>query len=176
MLLLLLCASARHASPSQLREADEYEIKAAMVFTLSKFVDWPPGKMGDSTAPFVFGVLHSDLLARELEKALRGKTAGGRAILLRRLSAADGAQECHILFVGDADRKHFERLAGSLLKSGVLTVGEGERFIDAGGVIALVVKDDRVRLEINLQAAQKGGFTISSRILRLATLRGGTRL
>ncbi len=173
ILALLVFAFRKRGFSGQLLEADEYEVKAAMVFTLSKFVDWPQRKAG-TPAAFLFGVMDADPLANELDKALRGKSVGGRPAVLRRLNGAEGAYECQMLFIGAAARKRFSGMAESLLKAGVLTVGEGDRFIDAGGVIALVVKDDRVQLEINLSAAQKAGFALSSRILRLATLRGVT--
>jgi hypothetical protein len=55
----------------------------------------------------------------------------------------------------------------------VLTVGEDDRFIALGGMIDLMVRNDRVQIEVNLDVAQTSGLTISSRVLKIAIVRTG---
>jgi hypothetical protein len=52
----------------------------------------------------------------------------------------------------------------------ILTVSEGETddFIKAGGMINLVIVDNKIRFQINDNAAKKAGLTISSKLLSLA--------
>jgi hypothetical protein len=42
-------------------------------------------------------------------------------------------------------------------------------FINNGGMIQFVLKDNKVRFEINLIAAEKAGLTINSQLLKVAT-------
>jgi hypothetical protein len=57
----------------------------------------------------------------------------------------------------------------ALLKQApVLTVGEGERFLSLGGHIAFVVENNRVRFDVNKDAIDRTGLTISSKLLRVA--------
>jgi len=56
------------------------------------------------------------------------------------------------------------------LGPGVLTVGEGEAFAHAGGVIAFVIENRRVRFDINQTAADSAGLQLSSKLLSVARL------
>jgi hypothetical protein len=56
-----------------------------------------------------------------------------------------------------------------LARRGVLTVGEGEAFADAGGTISFVIVDNVVRFVINVTAGEKAGLRLSSRLLAIAT-------
>jgi len=49
-------------------------------------------------------------------------------------------------------------------------VGERDGFARRGGVIGLVVEDNLARFEVNLQAAQRSGLQISSKLLGLARM------
>jgi hypothetical protein len=63
----------------------------------------------------------------------------------------------------------------SIVGSSTLTVGETKGFADLGGVINLTVKENRLRFEINLDAAMQRPPKISSKLLALAKIvKGGT--
>jgi len=49
-----------------------------------------------------------------------------------------------------------------------LTVGEGEKFLQDGGIIAFVIEDRRVRFDIAQSAAARAMLTISSRLMSVA--------
>jgi hypothetical protein len=75
---------------------------------------------------------------------------------------------CHVLFISSGEGKHVgEDLAGAAGHP-VLTVGETEHFAEDGGVIGLLVENNKVRFEINVQTAGKAKLKISSRLLLLA--------
>ena len=51
-----------------------------------------------------------------------------------------------------------------------LTVGETPGFAERGGMIRLMLEDNRVRFEVNVDAAHDGNLNISSRLLTLARI------
>ena len=53
-------------------------------------------------------------------------------------------------------------------KSPVLTIGESEQFLDAGGMINILFEDTQLRFEVNPDAAERAKLVISSKFLRLA--------
>jgi len=58
----------------------------------------------------------------------------------------------------------------------VLTVGESERFVQEGGMIGFLLEDNKIRFEINLDAAVHARLKVSSRLLAIAkTVIGGHR-
>ncbi len=61
-------------------------------------------------------------------------------------------------------------LLAHLKANPVLTVGDIENFTKAGGVIAFTLEDNRVRFAINVDAAQRAGLKISSKLLSLARI------
>lgn len=150
--------------------ADEYEIKAAMLLNLTRFVEWPAAKLGEPGSPFVIGILGSDPFGQDLDKESRGRTVAGHPIQVRRLDDSLRPEGCQLLFIGRGERRRFVELAPVLSRASVLTVGDGEKFVGAGSVIGLVLRENRVQIEVNLAAAKRGGLTISSRILKLATV------
>ena len=67
-----------------------------------------------------------------------------------------------------SEKEQLEGALESLEGSSVLTVGEMERFAEMGGIINFVVKKNRLRFEINLDAGRRAGLEISSQLLNLA--------
>jgi hypothetical protein len=52
----------------------------------------------------------------------------------------------------------------------VLTVSDGKDFSQAAGIIELYVEGGRMRFAINLDAADRSGLRLSSRLLGLAKI------
>ena len=52
----------------------------------------------------------------------------------------------------------------------MLTVSDMERFAHRGGIITLLTIQDRIRFEINVEAARRSGVKISSKLLKLANI------
>jgi len=53
---------------------------------------------------------------------------------------------------------------------GLLTVGDTAEFAAQGGVIALRLDGERIRLFVNLTSADKAQLRVSSRVLSIATI------
>jgi hypothetical protein len=151
---------------------NEYRLKAAFVYQFPQFVEWPAAVWRDAPGVQIC-ILHPNPFGRELEALVRGESLNGRPLSIREVAGPDGLGGCHVLFIpGNSPA------GGEVLKaargSPVLTIGEGERFLDQGGIIALRIVERRIRFEINAAAAQKVGLRISSQLLSLAlNVRGG---
>ncbi|PYV15768.1 MAG: hypothetical protein DMG21_14080 [Acidobacteria bacterium] len=61
-------------------------------------------------------------------------------------------------------------MVGNLNGSSALTVGESAGFAGLGGVINLTVEENKLRFEVNLDAAERAGLKISSKLLSLARI------
>jgi hypothetical protein len=103
-----------------------------------------------------------------LQHVIEGKTINGRTFAIKHLASDSDLGGCQILFISDSEAS---RMDGILEKAGalpILTVGEDEQFAQKNGIIDFVLKDGKVRLEIDLTAAKKTGLKISSRLLAVA--------
>jgi hypothetical protein len=75
-----------------------------------------------------------------------------------------------VLFVDSSDQNFLKALNDQLKDKNVLSIGEAEQFLWTGGVIRFYEEDNRVRFEINLEAANLARLKISSKLLRLAKI------
>ncbi len=75
---------------------------------------------------------------------------------------------CLDLFIGPGEKKLLPAILGGVKGNSILTVGESEHFVQEGGMIGFVLGENKIRLEINLEAAQKARLSISSTLPALA--------
>jgi hypothetical protein len=153
----------------------EYQVKAVFLFNFTQFVEWPAGAFTDEKAPFVIGVLGRDPFGANLDEAVRGERVGSRELVVRRYDSLDKLGDCQILFVSDLSSERPTELAAALQGRSVLTVGDAQGRAGRDVVIGFVSDRNRIRLRINLKAAQDAGLVISSKLLRPAEIVGETR-
>lgn len=146
----------------------EYRVKAAFLFNLAKFVDWPQTAFGDKQAPFVIGVLGDDPFGAELDTTIARKTVSGRAVVVERYREVKDIQRCQILFISQSERPRLDQVMEALRASPILTVSELPQFLRSGGMILLRLEDNRISFEAGADAARKVGLTMSSKLLKLA--------
>ena len=143
----------------------EYQIKAAFLLNFTRFIEWPAPNPADAAAPFGICILGDDPFGPALNQIVEGETVGSRPIVIRRIHA-EAPGSCAILYVSKDERNIPGIIAAA--GPGVLTVGEGDPFLDQGGMIAFVVENRRVRFNIDQTAARKAGLKLSSRLLSVA--------
>jgi hypothetical protein len=147
-------------------QASEYAVKAAFLLNFARFTEWPPKAFATTGAPIEICVMGSDPFGAMLDELVDSETVNGRKILVRRLKGPPAAQTCQILFV-DSQLKNMRRALEGV-ESDALTISEGSRFIQEGGMIALVIENRRVRFDINQKAVEEHGLKLSSRLLSIA--------
>jgi hypothetical protein len=161
---------------AQGQTADEYQVKAAYMYNLAKFVDWPSDAFGTPSRPIVFCVLGQTPLSRPLEDALAGKILGERPLLFRQLADSKQVGDCKVLFLNLPDKKQLRQILDQVKSLHVLTVGESEDFTEEGGIARFFLDAGRVRLEFNLDAADDARLRVSSKLLSLGrTLKRAAR-
>ena len=143
------------------------EVKAAFLYNFARFIEWPETAFDAPEDPFVLGVLGDDPFGGVLGKIIGHEMLGKRRIEIRHWDRAHEVEGCHLLFVNPALPDRLTSLAG-LPPEGLLTVGDGEGFVESGGVIGLVVEQNRVRFKVNLASAERAGLQMSSKLLNLA--------
>jgi hypothetical protein len=149
--------------------ADEYRVKAAILYNLAKFIEWPDDVFGAQTDPLIVCVLGTDPFGPVLDQTLSGHLVGGRPITAKRVGEVTPA--CHMLFISTSEHKRLPVLVDELRGMSVLTVSDDEDFIAQGGMIGLVTEGERVRFAINSEAADHARLKVSARLLALAIVK-----
>ena len=147
----------------------EFDVKAAFLYNFAKFTEWPARAFARSDSPFTF-CLVGDPFGGGMEKAVQSETFNGRPVVVRRVSRGDDVLACHILYVSEPESGKASEIIEMIAMAPVLTVGETEDFIKSGGMIRFTENGQRVRFEINPDAAEKASLHLSSKLLRLADI------
>ncbi len=161
------------AQASDSSDSSEYLIKAGFIYNFAKFVEWPAAAFPQPDSPIVIGILGTDPFGNLIDRVIENKKIGARGLVVKRLkwgTALKDLTECKILFVGASEKAHLDDLVQIVKNLPILTVGETPGFAERGGVIRFVLEDNRVRFEINVEAAHQADLTISSRLLTLARI------
>jgi hypothetical protein len=148
---------------------NEYQVKAAFLYTFAKFVEWPPEVPVGPSPAMTICVLGEDPFGRFLDEAVKGKVVGDRPLAVSRIAELPAGRDCKILFIAASERRRMSTLLASA-PPGLLTVGDTAEFAAQGGIIALRLDGERIRLSVNLAAAEKAQLRISSRVLSLAAI------
>ncbi len=165
-LALLLAWSGTPASAGAQTQSLEFRVEAAFVYNFAKFVEWPQEAPG--AAPITFCVLGDESLYGALAESLAGKTINGRTLVARQIGQPQEGLRCQIAFIGSAEKKQLGGVLEVLAGSPVLTVADFESFARRGGMIQLIKEGNKIRFAINVDAAKRHGFRISSKLLQLA--------
>lgn len=156
--MLMLESLSAHASSS------EYELKAAFIYQIAKFVEWPP-----SRGPLRLCVVGGNPFGPALE-TIRGKPLNERKVEVALLAPGADLRECAMLFIAASAERHLERIVAISRGSGTLTISDTEGFSERGAMVNFYLENGKVRFEINLDAARQSDLKISSKLLSLARI------
>ena len=164
-LALAATLAAAPAGPAGVDSVSDVAVKAAFLFNFAKFAEWPSLSAG---ARIVVCVVGDESLATAVTQTLRGKAINGHDFDVWQPHDSANWHGCQLLFMSDADTRRFSAGLDAVKALPVLTVSDGAGFSEAGGIIELYVEAGRMRFAINVDAVERSGVRISSRLLGLA--------
>jgi len=168
--MALVLAAPSHAQSVDSSNSSEYLVEAGFTYNFAKLMEWPASAFPQTDSPIVIGVLGTDPFGGTLDEVLKGKTANGRGFVVRHLKWGTDLKDCNILFVGASESVHMDEIFRIVKGLPILTIGETPGFAQRGGIINFVLEDDKVRFEVNVDAAKQADINISSRLLSLAKI------
>jgi hypothetical protein len=165
---VIVLLTARHATLAESSGPSEYQIKAAFIFNFARFVQWPVKADANPASPMVIGILGENPFKDDLERTINSKSVDGHPLTVRQLHSSDEGTNCQIVFISTSEKNSLPQILDRLKDSSVLTVGEMDRFTEAGGMVNFFLEGAKIRFEINNEAANRAGLKISSKLLALA--------
>lgn len=145
-------------------------VKAAILFNLTKFVEWPPDAFGTPDAPVILSILGKDPFGEDALRTIENKYVGKRRLLIQKHSGIKEIKLCHSVFVSSSEEENLPEIISHFKNKPVLIVGGTKGFARRGGMIGLIKVENKIRFEINNEAAKRCGVKISSRLLKLARI------
>ena len=160
----LLLALPCHASWAAER-ADENEVKAAVIYNLLLFVQWPPQA---AAAGFHLCVLDEGALTMALRRHEGKKVTGQTLTVQRSGTTPEELDRCAAVMVEAGNAGLLARLGALARTRALLVIAEGTNAVDRGAMIGLHTDGGRVTFDINYGAMKRSGLAPSSKILKLA--------
>jgi hypothetical protein len=148
----------------------EYRVKATFLFQFTQFVDWPRDAFSNPQTPLVIGILGDDPFGSFLDDTVRNEKANGHPLAVERYQRLEEIKNCHVLFVSRSEANRMADIIAAVKGRNTLVVGDLNGFADRGGMIQFVTDENRIHLRINRAAAKAANLTISSKLLRPATV------
>lgn len=170
LLALLLACCLRPDVRAQDQPSPEYQLKAVFLFNFAQFVDWPATAFPTASTPLVVGILGDDPFGSYLDGLVVDEKIQGHPLIVRRFRRAADLEFCHVLFISASESGRLPEILAALKSRSTLTVGDSPEFNRNGGMIRFVSEAGKIRLRINVEVAKACGLTLSSKLLRPATI------
>jgi hypothetical protein len=167
LIWLLLIGGGSRAQESPPTEY-EYQLKAAFLLNFAKFVEWPPAPVAKTN--FVLGILGKNPFGDTLQNMIKGKTINNHPLEVTYFDSSVVPTNCHLLFISKSEKDRLPEIIKGLDNASVLTVGETEGFTSEGMIGFVKLEGvNKIRFQINEQAARDAHLKISSKLLSLAS-------
>lgn len=146
-------------------QQDVRAVRSAFVYNLTKYVAWPKSKR-----TLLIGFIGDRTTGTTMKQILDGKSSDGRTLQILLNPTDSELQACDIVYITGAETPKLDPILLKLGQMPILTVGEDSRFPALGGMVGLIRSGDQIQIEVNLEALQRAGLKMSSRLLELATI------
>lgn len=147
----------------------ELSIKAGFIYNFALFAQWPEKAFKDTASPLVICIA-GDTATVEAFEPLTAKKILGRSVSIHAFGDNATRHPCHILYIDSTSKAEAAALLNRARGSGALTVGDLDGFCRLGGVINFYRQNNKLRFEINTDAAGRAGIKLSSQLLKLAKI------
>ena len=173
LVLLVMVSSAAKVNATSAQVLSESQIKAGFLFNFTRFIEWPDHAFATPTSAFSVCIIGATPLVDLLTQAAMGKVVNGRSLTIRGVKSTDDLHTCQILFLSMTEERRAAHILESVKGMSVLTVSEIPGFAAAGGMIDFVVEENKVKLEMNVDATSHTGLKVSAKLIAVSHLVSG---
>lgn len=157
---LLALASCFGTFASVADSASEYELKAALLFKFTQFIDWPAPLNGT----FNICIYGKDPFGGALIN-INGKKVQQAFMAVKYPHTPGEVQDCHMLFLDQTDAK---RLSVMVTGLPILTISDDPGAWDENVMIVFIANPNNIEFNVNRSAAQRVGIDFRAQMLQLA--------
>lgn len=153
--------------PFKLAAFTEYQLKAAFMYNVAKFVKWETPKPPAGNSDINLCILGEDPFEESIE-VIKSKTIKQRHLSINNISQKSYLGNCHILFISKSEKNNLDAILKRAAGKSILTISDIDGFSDKGGMIGLAMEANKIKLEINLDNLKKEEIKVSAKLLEIA--------
>ncbi len=148
------------------KQYPEEKIKAAFLYNFLRFVSWPDEPL-DGYRICTYGLPAQNEAAFGSIAEIK---TDPRLIVsfVQTNDSLERLDNCQLIYIATKNQDQVTAVLKRMQGKGCLTIGEANDFLDMGGMIRFVPIEDKIRFEINVDAAKRAGLKISSNVLKIA--------
>lgn len=150
-------------------QAQEHEVKAAMLYKFLGYTDWPATVFAAEDSPLRIWVLGSSSVNQELRRITAERTVNDRPVEIFTAKTVEHITDPHMVFVGRHAQKYLPFVAKLAKRHSMLIVTESDKGLEAGSTINLRLIDGRIGFDVSLADAQRHNLKLSARLLSVAS-------
>ncbi|MFN8886986.1 MAG: YfiR family protein, partial [Cyclobacteriaceae bacterium] len=162
--VLVLLLVSRIAGFAQ-TEKPMHEIHAQMIYNFIKYIQWPndsePGE-------FVVGIIGEDDVFNTLKSYYDGKPKGAKKYSIRKLSGAEEASACAVVYIGKNKSGQFETVKNAVTGKPILTITDSFNLGKKGSCINFKVVDGKLKFELNQASVSSSTLKVASQLSSMA--------
>ncbi len=142
-------------------------VEAADLYKFADFVQWPAA-VEAAPGPFTLCIVGDGPFGAMLDAVVQGQAVRGHSIVVQRYAAIANNPGCRTVFAAGSSAETPAQIIAAVRGTPVLTVTSEAADDASAGIINFVLRDQRVRFEIDAAAAAANGLSISSKLQGLA--------
>lgn len=169
--IILAAATALSLSSAygQDQKPGEYQVKATFLYNFAKFVEWPGKKFIRNGDVINLCLLGEDPFGPAFD-TIQDETVGNKRLVIKHLNRHQHLESCHLLFISGSEEADLAQIVKSIRGLSILSVADTKGFAQQGVIINFYIDRNKVRFEINVDAANRSGLRISSKLMKLGRI------
>lgn len=169
ILLSLLFVNFLDAAPID----TEYRLKAALIYKLTKFIEWPELPTGQTLDTFGICLLGKDQFGDALDSLSKRSVKKIPIEIHRHTQSETVDSHCQIVYISSSKRGFIDIILQSLRSRPILTLSDLDDFAEQGGILQFTTGKQRIGFTINMESARQAKLNMAAPLLDLATLIDG---
>lgn len=162
----ILAISVAHSNAQDTKRG-EYEVKAAFIYNFLKFIEWPDKVFTDNPFTMNLCIVGENPFGNAIN-SYQGDKVSNRTIAIKKSESLQDIRNCHVVFISRSEKDRIQQIMKALRGSNILSIGDTDTFEKQGVIINFSIVENKVRFNINVNAARQSGLRISSKLLKLS--------
>ncbi len=151
------------------RSVEKQAVLAVLTLNISRFTQWPDQAVQTAQDTLNICVSGNNIVQQAFQQ-IDKKPVNEKLINIITLSRLSKLNRCQVLYLTDLNNSRLAVLLTELQEQPILTVGETEEFLKMGGMIALIQRNGKMQIIINLARVKQAGIVINSSLLKLSRI------